>query len=155
MSGTETPAERVIIVGQGYVGLALAGVLSDRFPRSGLAVAGALIAISGLVVGLVHGQTWAVITAFIVWSIAFGGMPALLQTQMMHVASARLRDVDAAYQTTAFNAAIGSGALVGGILLDRVGLFVLPFADVAITVVGVALAIIGGEWWRRREMRRI
>lgn len=135
----------------GAVGLALAGVFSDRFPRASLPVAGILIAVSVLVLGLAPGQFWAAMVAFVVWSIAFGGIPAMLQTQMMHVASVRVRDVASAYQTTAFNAAIGSGALVGGILLDRVGLFVLPFADVAITVLGVLLAIVGGAWWRRRE----
>lgn len=135
----------------GAVGLALAGILSDRFPRAGLAAAGILVAVSVLLLGLFPGNFPVAIAAFVVWSTAFGGLPAMLQTRMMHVASARVRDVASAYQTTAFNAAIGAGALVGGILLDRTGILVLPFTDVALTLVGVLLAVVGGAWWRRRE----
>jgi predicted MFS family arabinose efflux permease len=70
---------------------------------------------------------------------------------LLHTASARLRDVSAAYFTSAFNVGIGGGALVGGILLDRFSLGVLPFVDVAVTVVGIGIILIGDRMLRRRS----
>jgi len=88
-----------------------------------------------------------------VWGIAFGGLPAMLQTRMLHAASARLRDLAAALFTTSFNFAIGFGALVGGLLLDQVGIITLPFVDVAIISVGVVFMLISNVWLAARARR--
>lgn len=137
--------------GAGAVGLVLAGVFADRFPRSGLAVAIAAVAASVLALGLAPMLPWVALPAIVLWSIAFGGTPAMLQTRMLHAVSARMRDLASAYLTTSFNIAIGGGALVGGILLDAFTVRALPFVDVALSVVTVLVLLLGDAWLRARE----
>ena len=142
--------------GAGAVGLVLAGIVNDRYPRAGLVLAVALVALAVLVIGISPTVTWLVILTIVVWGLAFGGTPAILQTRLLHTASARIRDVASAYFTTSFNVAIGGGALIGGIVLDRVSIRVLPFVDVAIIVLGIVLIIASDAWLRsrRHEPRR-
>ncbi len=140
--------------GAGAVGLALAGFFADRFPRAGLVAALALVAASVLVIALVPTQPVVVIATMVIWSIAFGGAPAMLQTRMLHTASPRIRDVASAYLTTSFNIAIGGGALVGGILLDRTSILVLPFVDVGITLLAIVVFLIGDAIVRRKLAAR-
>ena len=140
--------------GAGAIGLALAGFLADRYPRAGLVGALIAVAVSVLVIALFPAEPWVVIPTLVIWSIAFGGAPAILQTRMLHTASARIRDVASAYLTTSFNVAIGGGALVGGVLLDRTGILVLPFVDVALTVAAVVVFLVGDGIVRRRLAAR-
>lgn len=141
--------------GAGAVGLVIAGAVTDRFPRSGFVVAIGMVALSVLIIGLFPGVQWLAIAAVVLWGAAFGGAPSMLQARMLHTASPRIRDTASAYLTTSFNFAIGSGALIGGVLLDRTSILVLPFADVALLVVGIAVALIGDSWLRRREAARM
>lgn len=52
-----------------------------------------------------------------------------------------MRDTASAWLTIAFNAAIGGGALIGGALLDGFGIAVLPYAEVALLVVGLVFVL--------------
>ncbi|MBU1588472.1 MAG: MFS transporter [Actinobacteria bacterium] len=140
--------------GAGAIGLALAGFLADRFPRAGLVGALVLVAISVLVIGLYPTMPVIVIGTMVIWSIAFGGAPAMLQTRMLHTASPRIRDVASAYLTTSFNIAIGGGAAIGALLLDRTDITVLPFVDVAITLAAIVVFLIGDGIVRRRLAAR-
>lgn len=137
--------------GAGAVGLVLAGIVSDRYPHAGLVGAISLVGLSVLIIGLMPTTGWVVIPAFIVWGIAFGGGPAILQTRMLHTASARIRDVASAYFTTSFNIAIGGGALIGGVIYDHISITALPFVDAAIIAIGVGLIIASDAWLRKRR----
>lgn len=139
--------------GAGAIGLVLAGLVSDRFPRAGLIVATAAVAVAVLVLALFAQSQVVIVAALVVWGIAFGGLPAMLQTRMLHTASARLRDLAAALFTTSFNFAIGFGALVGGLLLDQVGIISLPFVDVVIIWVGVVFMLLSNVWLAARARR--
>ena len=140
--------------GAGVIGLVLAGYASDRFPKRGfaLAIAGMMLAIAVLAVWSANSVV--VVIAFVLWGVAFGGVPAMLQTRMLHTASFRTRDVAAALQTTAFNVGIGGGALLGGILLDRTGIHSLPAAQIAFLGIGLAL-MIGTDALRSARARRL
>lgn len=140
--------------GAGVIGLVLAGYASDRFPKRGfaLAIAGMMLAIAILAVWSANSVV--VVIAFVLWGVAFGGVPAMLQTRMLHTASFRTRDVAAALQTTAFNVGIGGGALLGGILLDRTGIHSLPAAQIAFLAIGLAL-MIGTDAARSARARRL
>ncbi|MBC7763271.1 MAG: MFS transporter [Candidatus Saccharibacteria bacterium] len=140
--------------GAGAIGLVLAGTLGDRFPQLALAAAVVLVIASVLMLGLFSHVTAMALVAIFVWGMAFGAVPSLMQVRMMHTASLRVRDAAAAYFTTSFNVAIGGGALVGGLLLDGFGIGVLPFVDVAITVIGFAMIIAVAVWLRRRVVVR-
>ncbi|MBF4461189.1 MULTISPECIES: MFS transporter [unclassified Rathayibacter] len=130
--------------GAGAVGLVLAGFTTDRFPRAGFMVAGVavVLALAGLALAAGAGATAAVVVAAVVWNVAFGGIPAMLQTRMLRVSSFRLRSLAAALQTTAFNIGIGGGAIVGGVAIDVSGLDALPWAAIAVVAVGLVVSLI-------------
>ena len=128
--------------GAGAIGLVLAGLVTDRYPRRGLIGASIAVALSVTVLAIASTNTVVVVIAFIAWGVTFGGIPAMLQTRMLHTASFRMRDLAAALQTTAFNIGIGGGALIGGLVLEGPGLHALPLFDVAFLVSGVVLFLV-------------
>jgi predicted MFS family arabinose efflux permease len=140
--------------GAGAIGLVLAGFASDRFPRRGFALALVSVMVSVLVLAAWSSNSVIVVVAFVVWGVAFGGIPAMLQTRMLHTASFRTRDLAAALQTTAFNIGIGGGAFLGGVLLDRSGLPSLPIALILFLAVGFAL-MVGTDAVRSARARRL
>jgi predicted MFS family arabinose efflux permease len=93
--------------GAGVLGLVLAGIASDRFPKRGFAVAVLAVMLSVLALALLSQNPVVVVAAFVVWGTAFGGVPAMLQTRMLRTASFQMRDLAGALQTTAFNIGIG------------------------------------------------
>lgn len=137
----------------GAVGLLLVGVFGGRFPRAGLIVSILFVALAVLTMGLLPGIPVVVIAALVIWGTAFGGAPALLQTRALQIASPQLRDVSSALVTTSFNVGIGGGALVGSLLLDGVGLGVLPFVDVAVTGACLLLVLVSDQVIRGRRSR--
>ncbi|NEM92246.1 MFS transporter [Galbitalea soli] len=147
------PAMLLIFGGAGAVGLVLAGFVADRYPRAGIVVSFAIVALAVAALAFLHTSAIAVVVASIVWGIAFGGGPAMFQTRILHAASPRFRDTAVALQTTAFNIAIGGGALIGGTLIDHVGIEVLPWVEVAVVIVGVLYIIVSDGALRRRATR--
>lgn len=122
----------------GAVGLVVAGVVGDRWPRAALAFmfAGVVVGVAALAV-FGPGSVPATIVGGIAWGASFGGIPSLIQARMLQSASLRLRDTASAWLTIAFNSAIAGGALLGGVALDQLGVTALPWVLVA----GVALAL--------------
>lgn len=123
----------------GALGLVIAGVFGDRYPRGALlALCSSMAAALAALALLAPGSPWRVVLGLVVASLAFGGIPSLLHSRMLHSVSARLRDTASAWVTISFNTAIGFGALLGGILLDRLGIHVLPWAGAALLLAAVA-----------------
>jgi DHA1 family inner membrane transport protein len=126
----------------GALGLVVSGLLGDRFPRGALIVSGlALALVVALLALLSPGIPPAVFVLAFLWSAAFGGLPSLMQTRMMHSVSLRVRDTAAAWTTISFNVSIGVGAFLGGVLLDGFGIQVLPWAEVALVLGAVAFVV--------------
>ncbi len=125
----------------GAVGLVLAGAFGDRFPRGSVNVALAGVTVSVLALAAFGTSAVPIVIGMIVWSVFFGGMPSLLHSRVLHSASERIRDLAAAWLTTAFNIAIGGGALIGGILLDNLGIRVLPWVAAAAVAAGLAFVL--------------
>ena len=139
--------------GAGAVGLVLAGFASDRFPKRGFAIALLGVMAAVFVLAIWSTNPVVVVVAFVIWGTAFGGIPAMLQTRMLHTASFRTRDLAAALQTTAFNVGIGGGALVGGLLLDSRGIASLP--GTLVLFAGVAfILMVGTDALRTARARR-
>ncbi|MBN9140854.1 MAG: MFS transporter [Micrococcales bacterium] len=124
----------------GAIGLALGGAFGDRYPRGAVNVALAGVALSMLGLAAFGTSAVPIVIGMVLWSIFFGGVPALMHSRVLHSASERIRDLAAAWLTTAFNVAIGGGALLGGVLLDRFGIQVLPW--VAAVVIAVSLVFV-------------
>ena len=141
--------------GAGIVGLVTAGYAADRFPRRAFVVVVSVVMAAVLVLALSTTQEAVVLAAVVVWGAAFGGIPALLQTRMLRTAPFHLRDLSAALQTTAFNIGIGGGALLGGLLLDGVGLEVLPFVMITLIALSLALSLVTDTVEDRGEKHRL
>jgi predicted MFS family arabinose efflux permease len=115
--------------GAGAIGLVLAGVVGGRYPRGGLYGMLATVMLAVSVLALFAGVPLVVVFAFVVWGAAFGGLPALLQTRLLKVASPNVRDVGAALLTTSFNIGIGGGAAIGAGLFAFSGTTWLPWVE--------------------------
>jgi predicted MFS family arabinose efflux permease len=136
----------------GAVGLVLAGIAADRFPKRGF-VGALLVSMAAVVVLAVGaGSVPVVLAAFLLWGVAFGAVPPLVQTRMMRTASRRVRDLAGALQTTAFNVGIGGGALFGALLLTGPGMGTLPLAAVVLVAAGLVLGLLP-ELLRRPALR--
>jgi MFS transporter, DHA1 family, inner membrane transport protein len=126
----------------GAGGLALAGWLGDRYPRGAITTMLVVVTVVVAALGLVGASSPVVaIAGIVLWSIAIGGVGPLLQSRMMHGTTQRLRDTGSAWVTISFNVAIGAGALVGGGLLDRLGIASLPFASVVLLIAGIVFML--------------
>jgi DHA1 family inner membrane transport protein len=121
----------------GALGLLVAGLFGDRYPRLTLNTMIIALVVFILVVAVGARGLVPAILLMMLWSASFGGLPALFQTRALHGASARIRDLTGAVTTTAFNLAIGGGALFGGLVLDHLGLALVPWVAAAVVSVGV------------------
>lgn len=123
----------------GAIGLVAAGLVGDRWPRAAVAVMliGVALSVAGLAV-FGAGSVQGAIAGGVFWSAFFGGLPSLMQSRMLQSASLRLRDTASAWLTISFNVAIAGGALVGGVVLDGIGVAALPWG----LVIGVGLALV-------------
>jgi predicted MFS family arabinose efflux permease len=127
--------------GAGAIGVFAAGAVFGRRPTTGLVVALAATGLSVLVLAVFAANPVLAIGAFFVWGVAFGVIPTLLPTRLMHAASPEIRDTSSAFYSTAFNAGIGLGALVGSLFLDSLGLTSLPWIYlIALVLAGALLA---------------
>ena len=121
----------------GAVGLLIAGAFGDRYPRLVVNVLTAGVIVMMLVVALGARGLLLAIVLLSLWSVAFGGLPSMFHTRALHSASARVRDLSGAVITTAFNLAIGGGALFGGLVYDGLGLDAVPFVGAAVVATGL------------------
>ncbi|RJT86116.1 MFS transporter [Cryobacterium melibiosiphilum] len=135
----------------GAVGLLLVGTVFGPRPSLGLILGLAVSALSVTLLAVFTATLPVAIAAFVLWGMAFGTLPPLLQTRMLHAASPQIRDTASAFYTTAFNAGIGGGALLGAVLLDSVGLEAVPFVYVGLLLVALVLVIVTDRLTHRRS----
>ncbi|WP_158437869.1 MFS transporter [Naasia lichenicola] len=126
----------------GAVGLVLAGVFGGRYPFIAATSFMTVSAASVLLIWLLPTVVPVYVAVVVLWGVAIGALPALLQTRMMHVASPRIRDLAAAVQTTSFNFGIGIGALIGAVLISPIGLEGLPLVSAAVIAVGLVVLLV-------------
>ena len=134
----------------GAFGLVLSGTVFGPRPQLGLVIGIAVSALSVTVLAVFAATLPVAITAFVLWGLAFGMLPPLLQTRLLRTASLRIRDTASAIYTTAFNAGIGGGALLGAALLGSAGMQAVPLVYVGILVLAFVLVIVSDVVVRRR-----
>jgi MFS transporter, DHA1 family, inner membrane transport protein len=125
----------------GAIGILIAGGVFGRRPRLGLLVGLVVTAISILILALFPHQPVLAIGAFALWGVVFGMVPTSMATQLMHVASPRIRDQASAFYSTAFNTGIGGGAIVGAVVLDAAGLGALAWVFLGALALAIALLV--------------
>jgi len=143
----ETVAGVLLLFGAaGALGVAAAGVLGDRFPRSLLpimllGVVGAVLGVAAIAAVAAAPSPVLVVALLVAWSAFLGGVPIIFQARLLQTASEALRDIGSAWLTVAFNAGIGGGALVGGLVLDGPGLEALPLVTAACVLVALVVVL--------------
>jgi len=133
----------------GAVSVVAVGTWLGRHPIRSLAVGLALTGLGVLVLAIVPGMPPLAIGAFALWALAFGCLPPLLQTEMLHATSSRFRDTASAIYTTAFNVGIGGGALVGGAIYAAWGVLAVPWASLGILVASMLFFAVTVRSWSR------
>ena len=121
-------------------GLIVTGVLADRHLRSVLIVALTLVIAALLALGVAGRDLSTLLASVALWGMAFGGVPALLQTALISASGPGHADVATSLQTTVYNIGIAAGSLTGGLVLQGAGADALPW--VACVLIAVALTIV-------------
>jgi multidrug resistance protein len=139
----------------GVIALVIVGVWFGSRPRVGLMIGLVSILVAVTALGFWPAILPVAVVAFIIWGLAMGMLPPLLQTRVLHAAPARIRDTSSAFYTTAFNIGIGGGALVGAIAFEQVGLGSLPHIYAGFLVVSIILVLVADAILRGRPGRRV
>lgn len=127
------------------LGIWIVGVLIDRRLRAMTLGSIGVFAMAALALGVARDVPGVVYVAVAAWGVAFGGSATLFQTALANVAGSAA-DVAQSMLVTAWNLAIAGGALVGGVLLERLGAG--AFAPALVALLVVALGVV---WAARRH----
>jgi len=121
------------------VGIWGTSLLVDRRLRASVLVSLATFAL--VAVALIAGGQMPIVIfpAVAVWGLTFGGAATLLQTASADAAGNGV-DISQAMVTTAWNAAIAGGGIIGGVLLAAFGAGSLPWAMLAALLLASAAA---------------
>lgn len=107
--------------GAAFIGTLFFGLFMDRHLRL-LSVLLPLLLATGIVLVTLSTSTPALppLVGTVLWGAAFGALPAMFQTSIARTAPERLEPAGGLL-TTAFQAAIASGAALGGLMVDSIG----------------------------------
>lgn len=125
------------------IGIWAIGLLVDRWLRASVLTSLAGFALVSVALGIGGGTPLVVYLAIAAWGLTFGGAATLLGTATADAAGDGV-DVAQAMVTTAWNAAIAGGGIIGGVLLARYGAGSFPWAMLIAVLVASATA------WRAR-----
>ena len=119
------------------VSIWLVGLLIDRWLRLLVLISCALFGLIALALAVWLSTPWVIYIAVAVWGLAFGGLPALLQTALAKAAG---DSADAAQSmlVTVWNLGIAGGGLVGGLLLQSWGVIAFPWAVVVLMLLALS-----------------
>jgi predicted MFS family arabinose efflux permease len=128
----------------GFFGNIAGGWLAGRNPRLSVCVSASAIALSMALLAIFGNLAIPTSVVVTLWGFVFGMLPICLQSWMFAAAGSRLEGMQAIYVCTA-QAAIGVGALAGGVIVDRSG---PTGAMVGGAVAVIATVFIAGIWGR-------
>ncbi|GBF76403.1 MFS transporter [Paenibacillus sp. 598K] len=117
----------------------IVGLLIDRMLRSLVLIS--LIGFALVSVSLWVGGTSAPIVymAVALWGLTFGGAATLLQTAQANASGEAGVDIAMPINTTVWNLAIAGGGIVGGALLERIGVQAFPKALLILLLVALII----------------
>jgi predicted MFS family arabinose efflux permease len=126
----------------GFVGNIAAGLIAARSPAWAAGGASLLIGIAAAILSLFGAAQCVAVLAVAAWGFAFGGFPVAISIWNARAAP-DLAESAGALLSSSFQIAIASGAVVGGLLIDRVGpRGVIVYAAVAVVLgAGVMLTL--------------
>ena len=128
-AGIEADIDRVLLVFglSALLGIWLVGLLIDRWLRPLVLISCSLFGLLALSLVFWIDSPTVIYSAVAVWGLAFGGLPALLQTALAKSAG---ESADAAQSmlVTVWTLGIAGGGLAGGLLLQSWGVVAFPWA---------------------------
>lgn len=131
--GAQTDVVLLVFGITSLLGIWIVGLLIDQHLRALTLASTALFGISAMVLGIAATEPVAVFVAIGAWGLAFGGAATLFQTALVRTAG-DASDVAQSMLVTAWNIAIAGGGIVGGLLLDRLGVEAFPPALLVLLV---------------------
>ena len=126
------------------LGIGIVGVLIDRHLRALMLLSTLLFGLSALALGVAGDRPVVVYTAVAVWGLAFGGAATLFQTAIAKTAG-EAADVAQSMLVTAWNLAIAGGGIVGGLLLESLG--IAAFSPALLVLLTATLVVV----WAARQ----
>lgn len=126
------------------IGIWFIGILIDRKLRPLLLISLAAFALSSIALGISSSQPVVIYLVVAVWGLTFGGAATLLQTAVAEAAG-ESADVAQSMLVTAWNLAIGGGGVMGGILIETVGVRSFPWVLFILLILALLVA------WRAKE----
>ena len=133
-----TDAVLLVFGAASLVGIWAVGVLIDRRLRELTLLSTALFACAAVALWLRGDNPAIIYGAAAVWGLAFGGCATLFQTASAKTAGPAA-DLAQSMLVTTWNTAIAGGGIVGGLLLDRLG--VGAFAPSVLVLLAAAFAV--------------
>ncbi|MDY4300624.1 MFS transporter [Pseudomonas salmasensis] len=137
-AGIDGEIDRVLLVFglMALLSIWLVGVWIDRHLRLLTLISCAMFAVAAVLLGLWFNCVVVIYVSVGLWGLAFGGLPALLQTALAKSAG---NSADAAQSmlVTVWNLGIAGGGLAGGLLLERWGAVVFPWAVLGLIVLAL------------------
>ncbi len=121
------------------VGIWVIGVLIDRILRTLVLISLAGFGLASLALGIGISQPIIIYLAVAVWGLTFGGAATLTQTAIADAAG-KSADIAQSMLVTAWNLAIGSGSVVGAILMETFGVSSFPWAMFILLLLGFLVA---------------
>ncbi|WP_259651801.1 MFS transporter [Variovorax sp. UMC13] len=121
------------------LGIWITGRVVDRHLRRAVLASLGVFAVVTLLFGLFASFPLAIFVGVAAWGATFGGAATLLQTALADTAGEGA-DVALSMNVVTWNSAIAGAGLLGGVLLDRVGVASLPWAALALVLVGLVIA---------------
>ncbi|NYE25338.1 MFS transporter [Pigmentiphaga litoralis] len=120
------------------LGIWIIGVLIDRHLRTLTLVSTGMFGLAACTLGVASDVPLLVYAAVGAWGLAFGGAATLFQTALAKAAG-DAADVAQSMLVTVWNLAIAGGGLLGGVLLDRLGMD--AFAPVLVVLLAAAVLV--------------
>jgi predicted MFS family arabinose efflux permease len=117
----------------------LTGALIDRWLHPLLLLSCALFILAALALAAWGRHPAVVYGAVAVWGLAFGGLPALLQTALARAAG-ESADAAQAMLVTVWNLGIAGGGLLGAMLLASLGVGAFPWSIAGLLLLTLAIA---------------
>lgn len=125
-------------------GIGMTGIWVDRHLRRLVLLSLAALAAVSVVLAMGMREQVVILLAVIVWGWSFGGASTQMQTAAADSAGNHV-DVVQAMVTTAWNLAIASGGILGGLLLNRAGAASFPWALMALMAVAFVIALLAKQ----------
>lgn len=115
------------------------GLLVDRYLRSLVLLGLATFALVSLTFGMSDMSTGAIYLSIAAWGLSFSGAPTLLQTAIANTAG-DAADVAQSMLVTVFNLSFACSGVIGGLLLETLGVESFPWVLLSVLLLGFWVA---------------